>query len=98
MIDIAWLGPVAIVAMPLGYALGSRSPRLMLGFAAGCTMASAVGFTESAWPFGLAEMIWIAAALRRWHALVRTAASVGHPGLHGEVLSQRAERQRRQEG
>jgi hypothetical protein len=54
MLDIAWLGPVAIVAMPLGYALGSRSPRWMLGFAAGCTMASAVGLRKvpgrSAWP------------------------------------------------
>jgi hypothetical protein len=43
MLDIVWLGPIAIVAMPLGHALRSRRPRLMLGFAAGRTMASAIG-------------------------------------------------------
>ncbi len=69
---IDWLARAAIVAMPLCYALSHRTPRLMLGFAAGCTMASALGFAESAWPFGLAGMLWIVAALQRWHVLVRT--------------------------
>jgi hypothetical protein len=41
----------------------------MRGFAVGCTMASAIGFAESARPLGLAETIWIV-ALRRWHLLV----------------------------
>ena len=72
MLDIGGLAPIAIVAMPLIYALSSCRPRLMLGFAVACTMASTIGFVENAWPFGLAEMIWIAAALRRWHMLVRS--------------------------
>jgi hypothetical protein len=71
MLEIAWLAPVAIVVMPLGYALSCHRPGLMLSFAAGCAMASAFGFAESAWPFGLAEMMWIAAALRRWYLLVQ---------------------------
>jgi hypothetical protein len=50
MLDIGGLAPIAIVAMPLIYALSSRGPRLMLGFAVGCTMASTIGFAESAWP------------------------------------------------
>ena len=38
-------------------------------YAASCATASAFGFAKSAWPFGLAEMMWIAAPLRRWYLL-----------------------------
>lgn len=69
MFDPAWLGLAAIVGMPLAYVLSSRSPLLMLGLAAGSTIASAIGFAADAWPFGLGETLWIAAALRRWYAL-----------------------------
>jgi hypothetical protein len=49
------------------YALEDRSPWFVLAFAAACTMGSAYGFLQGAWPFGLAETVWTLIALKRWH-------------------------------
>jgi len=49
------------------YWFEKRSPRFILGFAVSCALASAYGFLQGAWPFGLVEGVWVIAALRRWH-------------------------------
>jgi hypothetical protein len=52
--------------MLIFYALEERSPWFVLAFAASCFMASAYGFLQGAWPFGLVEAIWAFVAARRW--------------------------------
>jgi hypothetical protein len=59
-------GLFAVMAMLLCYALEKRSPWFILAFAISCVLASAYGFLQGAWPFGLVEGIWSGVALRRW--------------------------------
>jgi hypothetical protein len=59
-------GLFAVTAMLLCYALECRGHWFVLGFAASCALASAYGFLQGAWPFGVVEAIWAAVALRRW--------------------------------
>ncbi|HTA75618.1 MAG TPA: hypothetical protein VK791_00510 [bacterium] len=60
-------GLFAVTAMLVCYWFEKRSPRFILGFAVSCALASAYGFLQGAWPFGLVEGVWVIAALRRWH-------------------------------
>jgi hypothetical protein len=55
----------AVTAMLVFYALGKRSHWFILAFAGSCVLASADGFLQGAWPFGLVEAIWSAVAARR---------------------------------
>ena len=50
----------------LCYVLEDRSPRWVLGFAAGSLASAAYGFLQGAWPFGVVELVWTVAGLRRW--------------------------------
>lgn len=59
-------GLVAVGAMLIFYALEERSPWFVLAFAGSCLMASAYGFLQGAWPFGLVEAIWAFVAAQRW--------------------------------
>ena len=59
-------GLFAVTAMLACYALEDRSPWFVLAFAAACVLASAYGFLQGAWPFGVVEAIWAVVALRRW--------------------------------
>lgn len=59
-------GLVAVTAMLVCYAFEDRSPRLILAFAGACALASAYGFLQGAWPFGLVEAVWSLVAVRRW--------------------------------
>jgi hypothetical protein len=59
-------GLFAVTAMLVFYALEKRSHWFVLAFAASCVLASAYGFLQGAWPFGLVEAIWSLVALRRW--------------------------------
>ena len=59
-------GLVAVSLMLVCYALENRSPHFVLAFAWACVMASAYGFLQGAWPFGLVEGVWSVIALRRW--------------------------------
>jgi hypothetical protein len=59
-------GLLGVTAMLVCYALESRSPWFVFGFAIACVWASAYGFLQGAWPFGLVEAIWAIVALRRW--------------------------------
>jgi hypothetical protein len=63
-LTIFGLGSVS--AMLIFYALEDRSPRFILAFAVACVAASAYGFLQGAWPFGVVEAIWALIALQRW--------------------------------
>jgi hypothetical protein len=65
-------GATAVTFMVVMYALERRHPRFILAFAWGCLLSSAYGFLAGTWPFGVAEAIWAAVALRRYRR---------HPGL-----------------
>ena len=67
-------GLVAVTAMLVCYALEKRSHWLVLAFAGSCVLASAYGFLQGAWPFGMVEAVWSIVALRRWW-LERSASS-----------------------
>lgn len=67
MIDpLAVFGLFAVAAMLLFYTLEAQSARFVLAFAGACLAASAYGFLQGAWPFGLVELVWTGVALRRW--------------------------------
>lgn len=53
-------------AMLVFYALEKRSHSFILAFAGACVLASAYGFLQGAWPFGLVEAVWSGVAMRRW--------------------------------
>jgi hypothetical protein len=59
-------GLLAVSAMLVFYALEDRSPSFILAFAAACLAASAYGFLQGAWPFGVVEAIWAGVAAHRW--------------------------------
>jgi len=70
----------AVSLMLVCYALEHRGPGFVLGFAAACGLASAYGFLQGAWPFGVVEAIWAAVALNRWRlrlANMRAQAQMG---------------------
>jgi hypothetical protein len=66
MDGLSAFGLFSVTAMLVFYAFEKRSPWCILGFAIGCLSASAYGFLQGAWPFGLVEAIWAAVALQRW--------------------------------
>jgi hypothetical protein len=59
-------GAFSVTAMMVFYALERRSPIFVLLFAGACLAASAYGFLQGAWPFGIVELVWSGVALRRW--------------------------------
>jgi len=59
-------GLFAVTAMLVFYVLEKRSHWFILAFAGSCLLASAYGFLQGAWPFGLVEAIWSGVAARRW--------------------------------
>jgi hypothetical protein len=66
-------GLFAVTAMLVTYALEGRSPRWVLAFAGSCWLASAYGFLQGAWPFGLVEAIWGLVAIQRWRSARRAS-------------------------
>lgn len=68
-------GLVAVTAMLVFYTLEDRSPWFILAFAVACALASAYGFLQGAWPFGIVEAIWTLVAFRRWQTRVRAPAA-----------------------
>jgi hypothetical protein len=66
MDGLALFGLFAVTAMMVTYALDDRSPWFTLAFAGTCLLASAYGFLQGAWPFGVVEAIWSMIAVRRW--------------------------------
>ncbi len=73
-----WLtgfGLLAVTMMLVFYALEERSKFYALPFAIACVLASAYGFLQGAWPFGMVEAIWSVVALRRWVRFARLRKS-----------------------
>jgi hypothetical protein len=68
-------GLLAVTAMLVFYALEKHSRWFILAFAGSCVLASAYGFLQGAWPFGLVEGIWTAVAIRRWWVERRSSTS-----------------------
>jgi hypothetical protein len=68
MNGLTLFGLLGVTAMLVCYALESRSPWFVFGFAIACVWASAYGFLQGAWPFGIVEAIWAIVALRRWRS------------------------------
>jgi hypothetical protein len=66
-------GLFAVTAMLVFYALEKRNPWFVFAFALACMLASAYGFLQGAWPFGLVEAVWSGVAFRKWW-LVRNRA------------------------
>jgi hypothetical protein len=66
-------GLFAVSAMLVCYALEQRSHWFVLAFAVACALASAYGFIQGAWPFGIVEAVWSVIALRRWWLRKRSA-------------------------
>jgi len=64
-------GLVAVTAMLIAYALEDRSSWFVLAFAGACVMASAYGFLQGAWPFGVVEAIWAGVAVYRWRTRLK---------------------------
>jgi len=71
MDPLTLFGVFAVSAMMLFYALEDRSAQFVLAFAGACVLASAYGFLQGAWPFGVVEAVWAFVALRRWQSRVR---------------------------
>jgi hypothetical protein len=68
---LSLFGLVAVAAMLVFYALERRSSWFVLAFAGACVAASAYGFLQGAWPFGVVEAIWAIVAARRWWLLAK---------------------------
>jgi hypothetical protein len=66
MDHLTTFGLFAVTAMLVFYAFEKRSHWFILAFAGSCVLASAYGFLQGAWPFGLVEAIWSGVAVRRW--------------------------------
>jgi hypothetical protein len=66
MNGLSLFGLFAVTAMLVCYAFEDRSAKFIVGFAAACVLASAYGFLQGAWPFGIVEAVWAGVALRRW--------------------------------
>ncbi len=66
MDNLTLFGLLAVTLMLVFYALEDRSPWYILAFAGSCLLASAYGFLQGAWPFGVVEAIWSGVAAERW--------------------------------
>lgn len=66
MNGLTLFGLLAVTLMLIFYALEKRSPWFILAFSGSCLLASAYGFMQGAWPFGVVEAVWSTIALRRW--------------------------------
>ena len=73
MSGLTLFGLLAVTLMLLFYALEKRSHWFILAFSGSCLLASAYGFLQGAWPFGLVEAVWSLVALRRWRRERRAA-------------------------
>jgi len=75
MDGLTLFGLFAVSAMLVTYALEDFSPWFVLAFAVACALASAYGFLQGAWPFGVVEGVWTVVALRRFMLRKGTAAT-----------------------
>lgn len=79
MNPLTMFGLFAVTAMLVCYAFEKRSAWFVLAFSGSCVLASAYGFLQGAWPFGVVEAVWSVVSLRRWW-LARRAPFTPSPG------------------
>ena len=72
MDPLSAFGLLAVSSMLVCYALEGRSAWWTLAFAGACLLASAYGFLQGAWPFGLVEAVWAGVAVWRWRRRATT--------------------------
>ncbi len=72
---LAAFGLFSVSAVLACYALEDRAHWFVLAFAVSCALASAYGFLQGAWPFGIVELIWAVVALHRWRNRVTAVAT-----------------------
>jgi hypothetical protein len=70
---LSLFGLFAVAAALVTYALESRGPWWIFGFAMACVLSSVYGFLQGAWPFGIVEIAWTIVALWRWWKALRPA-------------------------
>ena len=63
---LSLFGLASVSSSLLCYVMESRSPRWTLGFVVANLASALYGFVQGAWPFGLIELFWAAAAFARW--------------------------------
>jgi hypothetical protein len=91
-------GVCAVVAMLVFYTLEGRHPGFVLAFAVACLASSVYGFLQGAWPFGIVEAVWTAAAVRRWWVRVRfEPLGLGNVPKRARVWECRFRRSRRKD-
>jgi hypothetical protein len=78
MNSLTLFGLFAVSAMLVCYALENRSHWFVLLFAVSCSLGSAYGFLQGAWPFGLVEAVWSIVAIRRWIAVQNSCRPCGN--------------------
>jgi hypothetical protein len=66
MSGLTIFGLLAVSLMLVFYSLEGRSKWFTLAFAGSCVLASAYGFLQGAWPFGLVEGVWSLVAIHKW--------------------------------
>jgi hypothetical protein len=76
MDGLTLFGFFSVTAMLVCYAFEERSAWFVLAFAGACALASAYGFLQGAWPFGVVEAVWGLVAVRRWRRVSRPAPRV----------------------
>lgn len=76
MTPLTMFGLFSVITMLICYALEKRSHWFTLAFAVTCAMASAYGFLQGAWPFGMVEIAWVVVALHRWWGDVRSSRTI----------------------
>jgi hypothetical protein len=57
MASLTLFGLLSVTAMMLCYAFEHRSTWFVLAFAGTCVLASAYGFLQGAWPFGVRHLV-----------------------------------------
>jgi hypothetical protein len=77
MTPLSLFGLFAVTAMMVCYALEKKSPWFILAFSASCLLASAYGFLQGAWPFGIVEAAWAGVAVQRWRTTGRHRPQAG---------------------
>ncbi len=76
---LSLFGLTAVSLMIVFYAVEDRSAWFVLASAGACVLASAYGFMQGAWPFGVVELIWVGVSVARWRQRISARAERGLP-------------------
>lgn len=63
---LMFVGATSVAVMLFAFAHERGHPGMTLVGAAAAIVAAGYGFTQGAWPLGVAQLVWAAMAARRW--------------------------------